>query len=211
MGSVIAVSLPRHEPKIEPSASLWYVGPRFGRHGSQRLAGDAAIEGESMGVRMLEDDPYISSMLDLLNLRFGPFAAESENENFGGIYEMVKLQKEFQVFKPGRSFRDSAAVLNLGGFWSMRAKNRWYALLDDLKRVGSNKEKSGNDAIVAALIENLAAERPLPVHFKAHDWGTTMADARVLIESESHPVVYDKHEYLTISLPMKPRDLPAKP
>ena len=157
-----------------------------------------------MGVYMKEDDLYISSMLDLLNLRFGP--TQGLAEDLGGIDEMVMLQKEFKVFKRGRSFRDSAAVLGLGGFWNMRAKNRWFLLLERLGDVASNiKGRNGNDAIVEALVANLAAKKPLPVHFKAHDAGVTKADAQVLIGLEPRPLFYDARDYLTVSLPMKAR------
>lgn len=157
-----------------------------------------------MGVFMKEDDLYISSMLDLMNIRFGP--SQGIGEDFGGIDEMVNLQKEFKVFKQGRSFRDSAAVLDLGGFWNARAKNRWYLLLARLADVGSNiKGKNGSDAIVAAMIRNLSAKSPMPVHFKAHE--AVKGEARVLIGLEKRPIVYDDRDYLTISLPMKARRL----
>jgi hypothetical protein len=160
-----------------------------------------------MGVFMKEDDTYIASMLDLLNLRFGP--TQGIGEYFGGIEEMVELQKEFKVFKPGRSFRDSAAVLNLGGFWNARAKNRWLLLLERLAEVGSNiNGKNGSDAIVSALIDNLAAEKRLPVHFKAHEAGPK-AEASVLIGLEKRPIFYDYQDYLTVSLPMTAWDRAA--
>ncbi len=156
-----------------------------------------------MGRMMKEDDIFIDSLFDLLNLRFGP--TEFGADNFGGIVEMAALQKEFQIFKRGRSFRDSAAIMNLGGFWNARAKNRWYSLLADLKNYDSNIPKqNGNDAIVNALIKNLASEPPLPVYFKAHD-SRGEGERRVIVGAEPHPLFYIDREYLTVSLPMKPR------
>jgi len=153
---------------------------------------------------MVEDDIYISSLFDLLNLRFGP--TQAIPENLGGIEEMAALQKEFQIFKRGRSFRDSAAIMNLGGFWNAEAKTRWYRLLDDLKDYESNVTKqNGNDAIVNALIRNLASPKPLPVHFKAHD-SRAEGERRVFVSREARPIFYMERDYLTISLPMKPRE-----
>jgi hypothetical protein len=68
-----------------------------------------------MGEIMKEDDVYIGGLLDELNIRFGPTQGGARTEWFGGIDEMARLQREFELFKQGRSFRDSVAVLNIGG------------------------------------------------------------------------------------------------
>lgn len=155
-----------------------------------------------MGDIMREDDICIPGLLDLLNLRFAP---NPEPKWLGGIDEMVALQKEFRIFREGRSFRDSAAILNMGGFWSSRAKTRWYDLLDGLKKCQSNiAGQNGDESVVKALIDDLASRRPLPVYFGAHDF---REDRRVLIGNKEtrRPIFYIEKDYLTISLPMKPR------
>ena len=64
-----------------------------------------------MGWFMKEHDIYIGSMLDELNLRFAP--PQGLATHYGGLDEMVALQKEFKILKKGRAFRTSVAVLNL--------------------------------------------------------------------------------------------------
>jgi hypothetical protein len=163
-----------------------------------------------MGWIMKEDDIYIGSLLDLLNLRFAPSQGEGPDW-FGGIDEIVALQKQFQIFQRKRSFKDSVALLNLGGMWSPRVKNRWYALLDDLSSYDSNvKGLNGDSRIVRAIIDNLAAPKPLPIYFKAHDSRASADAKRVIAGEETRPLFYLEQDYLTISLPMKPRTAPAK-
>ncbi|HEV8503013.1 MAG TPA: hypothetical protein VGR63_15690 [Casimicrobiaceae bacterium] len=155
-----------------------------------------------MGVLMMQDDIYIASLFDLMNLRFGPSEGLTPEE-VGGIDEMVRLQKDFRIVREGRSFRDTAAILNLGGFWNARSKNRWLNLLDSLKKVDSNRSNlKGDPAIVAALIADLESPSPLPVHFTSHD---LRDDNRVLIDEPRMAVSYIDRPYLSISLPMKPR------
>lgn len=155
-----------------------------------------------MGVLMMQDDIYIASLFDLLNLRFGPSEGPTPDE-VGGIDEMVQLQKAFRIVREGRSFRDSAAILNLGGFWNARSKNRWFNLLDNLKKVDSNRGNlKGDPAIVGALIADLEGSSPLPVHFTSHDM---RSENRVLIEEQKMAVSFIDRPYLSISLPMKPR------
>ena len=98
--------------------------------------------------------------------------------------------------------------MNLGGFWNTRARNRWYRLLADLKNYDSDQPGlNGNDAIVGALIKNLASPRPLPIYFKAHD-SKLAKDRKVFVGSERGALFYIDREYLTISLPMRPRPAP---
>lgn len=157
-----------------------------------------------MGKFMGEDDIYIDKFFELINLRFAPKLGTMPDD-FGGIDEMVALQREFQIFRKGRSLRDSAAIMNLGGFWNQRAKNRWYRLLENLKNHKSNyRDMNGDEAIVTALIENLDSEEPLPVFFKAHD-SRGEGNRRVLIIEGDTPLFYIDTKYLTISLPMQPR------
>ena len=121
-----------------------------------------------MGRIMKEDDIFISGLFDLMNLRFGP--SQGEKEAFGGIDEMKELQKEFQIFQKGRSFGSCVAVLNLGGFWNSRARNRWLKLIGALGDYESDiPGVNGNDRIMDMMVENLASRTPRPVLFQAHD------------------------------------------
>jgi hypothetical protein len=156
-----------------------------------------------MGEMMREDDVYIESMFDLLNLRFCPTPRPRASEWLGGIEEMAALQKQFEIFQRDRSFRDSIALLNAGGFWNSRAKKRWYDLLSTLGELPSNQRgQTGNDAIVNALITNLGSPNPLPVYFTAHD---SRLDDRVVVRDRDRPLFYLEQDYLTISLPLRPR------
>ena len=157
-----------------------------------------------MGKIMGEDDVYINNLFELLNIRFAP-PQSGAPEEFGGIEEMVALQQEFAIFQKGRSFQKSAAIMNLGGFWNARSKNRWYQMLADLNSYESNIEgMNGDEAIVSSLIENLASAKPLPVYFKAHD-SRVEGQKRVLIEKGPVKGFFIEADYLIISLPMKPR------
>jgi hypothetical protein len=61
----------------------------------------------------------------------GDYATFNSNHTPDGtIEEMTALQKEFQIFQEGRSFKDSVRILNLGGLWNWAAKNRYYKVLE---------------------------------------------------------------------------------
>lgn len=155
-----------------------------------------------MGYFMKEHDIYIGTMLDELNLRFAP--SQGKESHFGGILEMAALQKEFKLFKKGRSFKMSCAALNLGAR-NNEVKNLWQNLLGNLYKHESNKKgQNGDAAIVNALIKNLAAKTPLPVFFTSHDMRGDKANAEVKIIDKSQPVHYLEQDYLTISIPMQP-------
>ncbi len=154
-----------------------------------------------MGWYMQEDDIYIGSMLDELNLRFAPY--QGKKTLYGGIEELVALQKEFRIFKKGRSFRTSVSVLNLGAR-NNEVKNRWYELLGNLHRHPSNQGKqSGDVAIVSAIIKNLGSKNPLPVYFTSHEMQGAKENTEVKIVDRDRPVHYIEKDYLTISLPMQ--------
>ena len=162
-----------------------------------------------MGYFMKEHDIYIGTMLDELNLRFAP--SQGKDSHFGGIQEMVVLQKEFKIFKKGRAFKTSCAVLNLGAR-NNEVKNLWQNLLGNLYRHESNqKGQNGDAAIVNALIKNLASESPLPVYFTSHDMRGEKVNAEVKIIGKSQPIHYLEQDYLTISLPMQPISAVKKP
>ena len=153
-----------------------------------------------MGYFMREHDIYVGSMLDDLNLRFAP--SQRGAEHSGGIAEMVELQKEFQLFKPGRDFATSVSSLHIGGGANHQAKNRFYRYLKHLRREKSNVAgKSGDEAIVAAIIANLAAKKPLPVYFGNHDMRESPG---VIVHAKARPLFYLDRDYLWISLPSQP-------
>ena len=153
-----------------------------------------------MGLFMKEHDVYVGSMLEELNLRFAP--SHGAKEHHGGIDEMVELQKEFQIFKPGRSFATSASALHLGGSTNHEVKNRFYSYLKFLRREKSNvKGKNGDEAIVGAIIKNLESKKPLPIHFSGHD---LRENEGVIIKDKAQPVFYMDRDYLWISLPGQP-------
>ena len=154
-----------------------------------------------MGFFMKEHDVYVGSMLDDLNLRFAP--PHGAKEHFGGIDEMAELQKEFQIFKPGRAFATSVSALHIGGGANHEAKNRFYSYLKYLRREKSNvKGANGDAAIVAAIVRNLAARKPLPVYFSNHDMRD---EGGVVIKDKSRPLFYMDQDYLWISFPSAPR------
>jgi hypothetical protein len=153
---------------------------------------------ETMGARMIEDDIYIGTFLDLFNVRFAPTPFSINPETvYGGIAEMANLQEEFKIFKPKRPFSESAALLGLGGIYNARAKNRWLDLLRNLPDDGDQK-------IADALVANFKRKQPLPCYMRAHDL-RTKGENKVVIAESDDPLFYLEQEYLTISLPMAPK------
>lgn len=156
-----------------------------------------------MGMFMQQYDVYVGKMLDELNLRFAP--PQGGKEQFGGIEEMVELQKEFEIFKEGRSFRTSATALHLGAAANHEVKNRFYRYLGNLRRQKSNiAGENGDLAIVRAIVRNLAAKKPLPVYFGFHDMREGGENSGVIIRAKARPLFYMDRDYLWISLPMQP-------
>jgi hypothetical protein len=153
-----------------------------------------------MGAFLKRNDIYVSSLLELLNLRFGRTGSLGVCD---GIDEMKLLQREFGVFKRGRSLAQSLRVLNVGGSWNPTVKQGWFDYLESLDAVTSERaELKGGPAIVARLIENLAANKPLPVFFEPHD--LRESGNRVLI-SVGRPLFYMVEEYIVVGLPMANR------
>jgi hypothetical protein len=165
-----------------------------------------------MGFFLQEHDIYVGSLLDEFNVRFAPGqrhakSPEMKKTHFGGMEEMVALQKEFKIFKKGRPFMMSVRVLNVGAF-NNDVKNRWHEYLESLAKHPSNKAgRNGDQAIVDTLVKNLSSKAPLPVHFDSHD---LREDNRVLITDKSRPRHFMDTDFITISLPMKPFDSAGK-
>lgn len=165
-----------------------------------------------MGVFMKEHDIFVGSMLDELNVRFAPSQVRG-NSLVGGIQEMAALQKEFRIFKKGRSFETSVSALNFGA-WNVEARVGWNAYLATLQQYDSNKSSlDGDAAIVQAIAKNLASPKPLPVYFTSHDMRTSADANRVLVSERARPLFYLDVDYLVISFPMQPHPTaaPAKP
>lgn len=155
-----------------------------------------------MGYFLQEHDIYVGSLLDELNVRFAP--SQRKESHYGGIEEMAALQREFKIFKKGRTFKTSISVLNISAF-NNDVKNRWHRYLDRLSSYDSSvKGQNGDVAIVNALIKNLAAKKPLPVYFMSHDLRGSPDNRQVRILHKSRPVFYLEIDYITISLPMQP-------
>lgn len=154
-----------------------------------------------MGFFMKEHDVHVENLLGELNVRFGP--TPDKKTHFGGIREMVELQKEFKLFKKGRSFAKSMAVLNIGAS-NAEARNRLLEYFGNLSKHDSNVTgQNGDVAIVNAIMKNLASKKPLPIYFTYHDMRAEKGNTRVLITDKSRPVPYFKQDYLTISVPTK--------
>ncbi len=150
---------------------------------------------------MKEHDIYVGSLQEKLNLRFAPTLGAKEH--YGGLDEMVALQKEFEIFKEGRRFETSIAVLNLTGLSNHDVKNRFHRYLASLRRAKSNVGRlNGDAAIVNALVSNLGARQPLPVYFDLHDLNASKDGNRVIITEKGRPLFYMKQDYLVISLPL---------
>jgi hypothetical protein len=153
-----------------------------------------------MGDFLKEHDIYVDSYINQLNLRFAP--SQGLRTHHGGIEELAELQKEFKIFKKGRSFRTSVAVLNIGGAQGNDAKNRLYDYFDNLKNHDSNVAgQNGDVAVVNAILKNFAAKQPLPVLFKYHDMRAEKGNTRVLVTPKEKAVTYFPHDYLVISFP----------
>jgi hypothetical protein len=122
----------------------------------------------------------------------------------GGIVEVAALQQEFEIFRAGRRFLESAALLGIGGLESSPAKDRWLEYLTRLPEMRSDQtDVPGDQRIVGAIVENLQRPSPLPCFMRAYD-GRTREPGLVVV-SEEQPVFYlESVTFLTISLPMRP-------
>ena len=91
-------------------------------------------------------------------------------------------------------------------------KNLWLKYLGNLhKHESSLKGLDGDQAIVAAIVKNLAAAKALPIFLTSHDMRGDKAKSQVKITSISQPIHYLEQDALTISLPMQPISAAKKP
>ncbi len=159
-----------------------------------------------MGERIRPHEIYLGSFFDRFNQRFGPADIYNLTTAYhaGGIAEIAALQKQFTIFKPGRPFLESAALLGLGGTVSGPAKDRWIGYLAKLPKMQSDDPaQNGDERIVNALVANFRKRSPLPCFMQAYD-GRTRQPGLVVVD-EAMPLFYlAPTKFLVISLPMRP-------
>jgi hypothetical protein len=133
---------------------------------------------------------------------------------------MAALQREFQIFREGRPFVASAALLDVGGLaydparnrWLANdpAKDRWFELLSELPTYRSDRSpaENGDQRIVNALIANFGKAEPSPCFMRGHDGREPDASRVIVLENHTPLFYFDRTQYLTISLPMRPPEQP---
>ncbi len=160
-----------------------------------------------MGDFMMQDDIYIKSLLEMMNIRFAP-AQVFEGRSYGGIAEMAAIQREFGIFKDGRAFAESVSALGVYHRGHVLMQHNWHRLLTNLATKESNRTgATGDAAIVHTIIEDLQRAKPEPIYFVAHDLREPGRD-RVLIEPDARPLFYLDQTYILISIPMRPKSTP---
>ncbi len=146
-------------------------------------------QGDDVGALM--KDSTTLDILVQLNRRF---------EAGDAIAEMIELQKEFNVFSPERSLRHSFALLGLVPIDWLERK-RWYRFLDYLRTYGSDRAGvDGHMRVMQAFIEDLGAEKPLPITIRCHD---AREDPRVIVYT-GRPVIFSLDDHCVISIPTTP-------
>lgn len=125
----------------------------------------------------------------------------------GPLEEMTEIQKEFHVFSPANSLRQTFRLLHIVPT-EFRERRLWYRYLDYLKTVPSDQDGvNGHDRIIKAYRENLESGAPLPMHTTTH---RAADDPRVTV-SRGRPIVYEDQDYLVISHPTIPRSAQGGP
>ncbi len=164
-----------------------------------------------MGELINPHEIYLGTFFERFNMRFGPADPNAVSHWLsGGITEIAALQKEFEIFKTGRRFLESVALLGLGGDAVGPAKDRWIAYLEKLPKMKSDDaEQTGDARIVNALVANFLKGEPLPCFMQALD-GRTVDPGHVIV-SEGEPLFYlEPTKFLVISLPMRPKSAPGR-
>jgi hypothetical protein len=135
---------------------------------------------------------YVALIIAQMNFRFGPGDP---------LREMVALQREFEVFSPVHSLRDSFNLLNVGP-QDERQRRGFFRYLDDLKNIEAEgaglKKLDGHTAIITALQKNLEGKSPTPVFFSYHLSARGKQSVKV---STAAAMAFSAVKYLTISLP----------
>lgn len=154
-----------------------------------------------MGAFLKEDDIYVGSLLDLLNVRFGRRYGTTDD----GIDELKELQGEFGIFKSGRSLAQSLRVLNVGGSWNPHVKTQWFKYLVSLDSVASEQRGvKGGPALVDRLIDNFESKKTLAVYFEPHNSDDN--GDRVLL-AVGRPLFFMLEDHLVVRLPMLRRSI----
>lgn len=166
-----------------------------------------------MGALIDPHEIYLGSLFERFNNRFGPgFPADNASAWLsGGITEIAALQHEFEIFKPGRPFVKSAALLGLTAGDYGPAKERWVAYLEKLPRMKSDHDSmTGDERIVDALLQNFQRPSgPLPCLLQPQDG--RMREPGLVTVSHERPLFYlETVEFLTIRLPFRPSGGPGE-
>ena len=158
-----------------------------------------------MGIGIAAHELYFHTFLDRFNQRFGPSQPRDGSAwQKGGIAEIAALHGQFELFKPGRPFIQSASLLGLTGPVDSTARDRWLEYLEKLPRMQSDEPgRNGDERITSALAANLVQRDPLPCFMEIYD-GRTREPGLVVVE-EAHPVFFlESVRFLTIRLPARP-------
>jgi hypothetical protein len=129
------------------------------------------------------------------------FAQMSRRFDPEQLPEMIALQKEFKVFSPKHTLRQSFALL---GIVPADAKERqgWYRFLDFLPKYKSDLPNvTGHDRMVKAIQKNLESQTPLPMAMICH----AATAAIELTVSQGKPYVFSAEDHIIISIPTTPR------
>jgi hypothetical protein len=118
--------------------------------------------------------------------------------------EMIALQKEFKVFSPKHTLRQSFALLGIVPTDATERRG-WYRFLDCLKIYKSDLPNvNGHDRMVKAIQRNLESKTPLPMAMICH----AATDDVQLKVSQGKPYVFSADEHIIISIPTTPRGQP---
>lgn len=135
----------------------------------------------------LVHDPNVPQAQVVLNSRFAPGDP---------LREMVAIQKEFDVFSLNHSLASASSLLNIA---PPQEKDRrgWFKFCNHLRKVPSDKKGvSAHDRIIAAVRDDLASAKPLPIFFTWHP-GTKLQ------VQKGFPLSFSKTQYLIISAPVR--------
>lgn len=146
---------------------------------------------------LIEDDTTLD-VLNLLNKRFGPSV----------IRDMVKLQKEFEIFSLEHPLEDSFRLLGIEPCDRIE-RDRWYKFLAKLRGYKSDvPELNGYQRVIAAFEQSLVTPPPfpirpvLPVYVTVHEMKD---DPRVTFSFEGGlPLIFSVQPYRILSIPTKP-------
>jgi hypothetical protein len=143
---------------------------------------------------MLLKDSTALELLSQHNRRFGAGPA---------IDEMIELQREFEIFAPRRSLRNSYDLIGIRPT-DHGERRRWYIALEQRLRSYDSERPNlnGYDRLILAYVENFNDAKPLPIFMQCH---AAKDDPRLLV-SKGRPVIFIPEDYLIISVPTTAAD-----